>query len=205
MKRKKLGLILECGPEGADKKVCEHVVRRIAPKVEVVSITLGNKPNLVEQCGESAAQLFSDGCERVVIVWDLYPPWRDQKPCRHEDRENIARSLANARIATAEVYLVCIEEELEAWLLADGRALSHVLSRPAHPVTIRHTRRVHQVRSPKTRLNQMFQEHSHRPYVDRIHAEQIIAALLDFSQLRRCETFARFVLKATGIVIDDVL
>ena len=201
MKRMKIGLILECGPEGADKKVCELVISRIVPDIEIVTITLDNKPNLVEGCGESAAQLINDGCERIVIVWDLYPPWRDQRPCRKEDRENIFRKLSEVGLDGKEVFLVCIEEELEAWLIADGRALSTVLSRPTHLVTIRHTKRVHRVKNPKTRLNQIFQRHAHRPYVDRIHAEQIIAALPDFSQLKRCETFARFVLKATGTEI----
>ena len=195
----KIGLILECGPEGADKKVCELVLSRLMPDLEIVTITLDNKPNLVEQGGVSAAQLFSEGCERIVMVWDLYPPWRDQKPCRKEDRENIAQSLKVAGLTGGEVYLVCIEEELEAWLIADGRALSTVLSRPAHPVKINHEKRVQQKQKPKTHLNKIFQQHTGRPYVDSIHAEKIIRALPDFSQLRRCETFARFVLKATGI------
>jgi len=199
MRRMKIGLILECGPEGADKKVCELVISRIVPEIEIVTITLDNKPNLVERCGESAAQLINDGCERVVIVWDLYPPWRDQRPCRREDRENIAQSLNDAGLSGTEVYLVCIEEELEAWLIADGRALSAVLSRPAHPVKIKHAKRVHQVKNPKAKLTKIFQQRAGTRYVDLIHAEKIIRELPDFSQLKRCETFARFVLKATDI------
>jgi hypothetical protein len=201
MKRMKIGLILECGPEGADKKVCELVIRRIAAEIEVITVTLDDKPNLVQNCGRAAAQLFSDGCDRVVIVWDLHPPWRDQRPCRKEDRENIRQSLNNAGLSGASVYLVCIEEELEAWLIADGRALSAVLSRPTHPVTISHTRRVHQVRNPKAQLTKIFQQYAGTRYLDLTHAEKIIRELPDFSQLRRCETFARFVLKTTGIEI----
>jgi hypothetical protein len=197
----KIGLILECGPDGADKKVCEHIIDRVAPTIKVSSRTLGNKKQLVEDCGTVAAELFGEGCQRIVIVWDLFPPWREERPCRHEDRENISRALKDAGLAGAEVYMVCIQEELEAWLLSDGRAITTVLSRPAHPVTIRHTKQVHRVRNPKKRLNKIFEEHSRRPYVDRIHAKQIIEAMPDFNQLKRCETFARFVLKATGITL----
>ena len=64
--RMKIGLILECGPEGADKKVCELVLSRLVPDLEIVTITLDNKPTLGEQCAASAAQLFSEGCERIV-------------------------------------------------------------------------------------------------------------------------------------------
>ncbi|MBX3277589.1 MAG: hypothetical protein KF868_06245 [Acidobacteria bacterium] len=197
----KVGLILECGPEGADKKVCELVLRRIVTDIEIVTITLDNKPNLVERCGESALRLIIDGCERVVIVWDLHPPWRYSRPCRKEDRENIGQSLNNSGLHNTGVYLVCIEEELEAWLLADGRALSTVLSTAAHPVKIQHRKRPHQVKKPKAQIIQMFQQQAGIRYVDLIHAERIIRSLPDFSQLRRCETFARFVSKATGIAL----
>jgi hypothetical protein len=45
----KVGLILECGPDGADKKVCEylagvHLARLIGAAVETSSVTLDNKP-----------------------------------------------------------------------------------------------------------------------------------------------------------------
>lgn len=199
----KVGLILECGPDGADKKVCEHVLRRLVPKIEVVSITLDDKRKLIEQCGVSAAQLIRDGCERVVIIWDLWPAWREKKakPCRKTDRENISQSLNNAGVKNPSVYLVCIEEELEAWLIADGRALSTVLSKPSHQVSIGHRKHVHKVKKPKTELMKIFQQQGGFEYRDLNHAEKIIRALPDFTQLRRCETFARFVLKATGIEI----
>lgn len=201
MNRMKVGLILECGPEGADKKVCEYIVRHYAPEMKIDSITLDDKRNLVEQCGRAAAQLLQSGCDRVVIVWDLWPAWREKKgkPCRKADRENIKQSLNQAGVQNADVFLVCIEEELEAWLIADGRALSMVLSKPSHQVSIGHRKQVHKVRKPKTELMKIFQQRGGFEYRDLIHAEKIIRALPDFSQLRRCETFARFVLKATGI------
>jgi hypothetical protein len=143
---------------------------------------------------------LAEGCERVVIVWDLHPPWRSnkQKPCRKEDRESILNSLAKVGVRSSHVYLVCIEEELEAWLLADGRALSKVLSRPPRPVKIRDIKNSEQTRKPKTLLNQMFQQNSGRPYVDRIHARLIVEALPDLTRLRRCATFVRFAVKVTG-------
>jgi hypothetical protein len=47
---------------------------------------LDNKKKLVEDCGPVAKALLSE-CEKVIIVWDLYPAWREKgiKPCRHED------------------------------------------------------------------------------------------------------------------------
>jgi hypothetical protein len=175
-------------------------VRRLQSDIEVVHVTLDNKAKLVAECGAAVVKLLDEGCKRIVIVWDLHPPWRSdkQKPCRREDREAILSSLTRAGARSSHVSLVCIEEELEAWLLADGRALSSVLSRPAHPVKIQDTRNAERTRNPKTRLNRVFQQHFGRPYVDRLHARLIVEALPDLTRIRRCETFVRFAEKVTG-------
>lgn len=197
----KVGLIFECGPTGADKVVCELLARRLNHTIQIKSVTLDNKQNLLIQCGQAASGLFQEGYERVVIVWDLYPPWRKKgaKPCRKEDRQAIARSLQKAKVKSKPVYLVCIEEELEAWLISDGRALSTVLSRPAHPVRVKDTSNPEQIRAPKTRLNKLFQQHRRQPYVDRFHAEKIVRAMPNLNRIRCCATFVRFAIKATGV------
>lgn len=94
----KVGMIFECGPAGADKAVCVSLARLLKPDIAIQSVTLDNKPGLIKECGVAAAQLFSDGCRRVVIVWDLYPPWRESgaKPCRREDRMAIDKALRKA-------------------------------------------------------------------------------------------------------------
>jgi len=196
----KVGMIFECGPDGADKKVCEHLARRLQPDIKISSVTLGNKPNLVSECGKNAAQLLAGGCERIVIVWDLYPAWREkkQRPCLKADRAAIMESLAQAEVTSPHVYLVCIKEELEAWLLADGRAISAVLSKPTHLVTVKDKKKPERIQKPKTQLNQIFQEKTGRRYIDSQHAEMIIKKV-DLNKLRCCNTFVRFAEKVTGI------
>ncbi len=197
----KVGMIFECGPAGADKAVCELLAQRLKPGIQIASVTLDNKPKLLADCGEAAAQLLKDGCRRVVIVWDLYPPWREAgaKPCRREDRQAITKALKRAGLKGKPVYLVCIEEELEAWLITDGRAISQVLSRPAHPVRISDVKNSDSVQNPKKRIIKTFKQHSGRPYTDRIHAKQIVEAMPDLNRIRRCASFVRFAVKATDI------
>lgn len=198
----KVGMIFECGPDGADKKVCEHLVHMLNPDIEIApSVTLGNKPNLLCECGIAAAQLLADGCDHIVIVWDLHPPWREKKqpPCRKEDRAAIIDSLTNAGVTSPHVYLVCIEEELEAWLLADGRAISAVLSRPTRLVKVKDRKNPDGIQKPKTQLNKIFQENTGRPYVDRQHAKMIVEKLEDLNKLRRSVTFVRFAEKVAGV------
>jgi len=195
--RPKIGLILECTLDGPDKAVCEHLLKSLQPNVEIVSVTLVNKPNLITKCGEAVVQLFAENCERVIIVWDLFPPWGGE-PCRHEDREAILGSLEQAGADIQNVYLVCIHEELEAWLLADHRAVEIAISQ----LTGRKTKlqKVKEFeKKPKTKLMNIFWQHTHRPYQAHKHALQIVRELPDFNRIGRCESFARFALKAAGV------
>ena len=135
-----IGLILECGPQGADKLVCEYLAAHIRPGVKVSSRTLNNKKDLLQDAGKVAAQLLKDGCRCVLIVWDLRPAWPDKndKPCRADERRQILKTLADARVSVgAPVHLVCIEQELESWLLASHRAISAHLSTAAHAYSVK--------------------------------------------------------------------
>ena len=147
----KIGMIFECGPEGADKKVCEYLARQLVPNLEISSIPLDTKPKLVADCGEVTAILLSEGCERVLIIWDLFPSWNKEEPCRKEDREQIFESLKQAGVSSPNVYLICIREELEAWLIADGQALSKVISNYTNPIKLKKLRMSRNLRQYPTR------------------------------------------------------
>jgi hypothetical protein len=134
----------------------------------------------------------------VIIVWDLYPPWRPrgEKPCRREDREEILSSLEQAGVALANVHLVCIREELEAWLLADRGAISTTISKiTGRRARIPDTKKPELVRDPKGRLDNIFRGHTHG-YQGHTHAIRIIREA-NFKKIKRCPSFARFALKAT--------
>jgi hypothetical protein len=191
-----LGLILECGPQGADKQVCDYLIERIRPGMRVRSETLDNKANLLRDSGKVAARLLKDGCECVLIVWDLRPAWPDRadKPCRHAERCELLRRLAEAGVRDdAPVYLVCVEQELESWLLANERALSAFLSTPAHPFSVRRVRRPDQHPQPKAKVIGLFKQARGWRYNDNIHAIGVLKAVqLDLGRLRCSESFSRF-------------
>lgn len=195
----KIGMIFECGPQGADKKVCEYLARQIRSDLQIESVTLDNKPNLIIYCGEATAQLLKQDCDHILIIWDLYPAWREKKtkPCLKEDRESIYKSLQDAKVDLNKISLICITEELEAWLIADGRAISSVLSTLSHPVTIKDRKNSERTKNPKKVLNKYFQEKLHKPYNDRHDAEKIVRAMPDLTKIRKCESFTRFQTKIT--------
>lgn len=196
----KIGMIFECGPEGADKRVCEYLARQLVPNIEISSIPLDTKPKLVADCGEVTAILLSEGCERVLIIWDLFPSWNKEVPCRKEDREQIFESLKQAGVSSSNVYLICILEKLEAWLIADGQALSKVISNYTNPHQIKKIKDVKKpetVSNPKKELIRIFKQHTGIKYNDKDHAEKI-ASVLDWTKLKkRSPSFARFFTKLT--------
>lgn len=80
----KIGMIFECGPNGADKKIYEYLAKQLRPDIEISPFFLDNKPKLIGQCGSAAKALLElEGCERVLILWDLCPPWKETVMCGH--------------------------------------------------------------------------------------------------------------------------
>ena len=43
-----IGFVFECGPQGADKQVCEYLASQLRPGVTFVSKTMDNKLKLLE-------------------------------------------------------------------------------------------------------------------------------------------------------------
>ena len=196
----KLGLILECQNKGADQNVCEHLARMLVADIEIVTRAMDNKPNLIKDCGVVAAQLLKDGCDKVLIIWDLHPATHgsSNKPCVVEDCDQILKKLAEANVA-GNVHLVCIEKMLEAWLLADGRALTNFFTTPTHvPERIKDEKTPDTIDDPKRKMMKHFRKNRRGEYNGSVHAEKIVRNIADFSRLRRSATFRRFVLRLTG-------
>lgn len=197
----KIGLVFECGPQGADKQVCEYLAGKLRPDARLVSRTLDNKANLLVSAGLVAASLLADGCERVLIVWDLRPAWPDMKhkPCRQTERATLLDSFAKAGVADKAVFLVCIEQELESWLLADETKISAYLSTASHAYTAARISKPDRVPQPKAKLLRHFKAAQNRRYEDRVHALKIVRqGEPDWRKLRRSPSFARFEAKLIG-------
>ncbi len=194
----KVGMIFECADEGPDFKVCTQLAKRIRPDITVVPDALGNKRNLLTECGESAAALLADGCEKILIIWDLYPSFkRKDAPCRHIDKQKIFESLGEADVDLDQIELICIEAELETWLVADYRAVRNVIQQWAPKAKIGRLKRATKFNDPKLILDRLFREHAKRPYQPHLHAEKIVKAMPNLRRLDRVESFRRFQSKLT--------
>ncbi len=151
---KRLGIILECGPYGADRQVIEFLIGRIRTDIQCIYKPLDNKKKLESDCGMTAKSLIDiEKCDYVLIIWDLYPPWKDkkEKPCRHEDKEKIFKALKDAIVSEKKVILICIEAELESWLIADHEALTNYIRQRKNPHVLQNE--IKKYKSPDKILN----------------------------------------------------
>ena len=191
-----IGFIFECGPQGADKQVCEYLAKAIRPGLKWTSATLDNKENLLRDAGRVAAQMLKDGCDCVLIIWDLRPSWPDkkQKPCRAAERQQVLHALAQAGVPlNAPVHPACIEQELESWLIACDHAIEAHLSTAAHPYQAKQHKKPDRERQPKALMNNHFYDARGWVYEDRADAIRgLKSAAIDLKRLRRSESFSRF-------------
>jgi len=189
----KIGLILECPKQGTDHQVYEYVISTLCPGIEILVIPSGaaNKPGLISKCGEIASTLFeAEHCDRVAIIWDLMPTWGGTA-CRKNDAEAIIRNLIDNNVDVTNVKLICIEPELEGWLVADGSALSKYKQTLCHPHRVKKFKGT-VLPSQSKEAKKVITKYLERPYNDITEAIRIAMQIKDYSKIaRKHASFAR--------------
>lgn len=198
----KVGIVCEGRLAGEDEQVLEHFARRIVPNANVKAFPQGTKPELFAKAGDVARSLFDSGYDRVVIVWDILPRW-GKTDGETQDLLDLLPSLVKAGVDVNPcLYKVAIHKELEAWLLADGAALSAVLSRAAHPVTIKDNKKAETEGNAKKKLESLFEiynvpfgpqpsQGSYQPKLAALRIAEKVPAP-HFGQLGKLKSFKRF-------------
>lgn len=187
----KFGLICEGVQGGADECTIRCLIQRLRPGLNFVILPLDNKRRLKEECGRAADRLINtDGCTRVGIVWDLFPKWGQTNSCA-QDHADVLYSLTKVGINVALVHRLCVDRELETWLLMDHNAIATVISRPTRPKQVSRIRDALTNTSPKSKLRSIFRRKQAARYQEHIHNHQIAAAA-DLDLLRDCRSFDEF-------------
>lgn len=204
----KVAIVCEGRLEREDAQVFEHFAQRIAPQATIKTFPLGNKLELFDKAGDAAAALFSEGYTRVLIMWDIQPRW-SRPDGEQQDLQDLQLSLDRAGVGNHPcLFRIAIHKELEAWLLADGSALSTLLSTPAHPVKIKDFKNADQDANPKKRLEKLFAKHNvpfgpqpmqgaYQPKLAAIRIAERIPA--HFGQLGKLDSFKKFGRALTAI------
>ncbi len=189
----KLGLILECPKQGTDHQVYEYVIRALCPAIEIVVVPSGstNKPGMIAKCGIIAQTLIeADQCNKVVILWDLIPAWGGTT-CRKEDIEAITNNLNAANVDLSKMKLICIEPELEGWLIVEGAALTKYKTDICSPHPVKKFNGI-RLSAKSNNSKKTISKYLERRYNDITEAIRIAKNIDDFDKIARGnESFSR--------------
>jgi hypothetical protein len=189
----KLGLILECSKQGTDHQVYEYVIKKLCHAIEIVVVPSGstNKPGMIAKCGIVAKTLMeADQCNKVSILWDLIPAWGGTA-CRKDDVEAITCNLNAANVDLSKIKLICIEPELEGWLIVEGTAITKYKTDICHPHPVKKFNGV-KLSAKSNDSKKTISKYLGRRYNDISEAIRIAKNIDDFDKLaRKHESFAR--------------
>ena len=197
----KLGLILECAKQGTDHQVYEYVIKKLCPAIEVVVVPSGssNKPGMIARCGEVANTLIeAESCNKVAILWDLIPVWGGTA-CRNEDIEAITNNLNASNVDLSKIKLICIEPELEGWLIVEGTALTKYKTDICLPHSVKKFRG-RALSAKSNEAKKTISKYLEKRYNDITDALRITKNIDDFNKIaRKHESFARL-----KLFIDEI-
>jgi Domain of unknown function (DUF4276) len=152
--------------------------------------TMGNKEKLMLNGGEAARVLLETGCAHVFVVWDLRPSWPNKTRSDCQSETKVVKDLLDkAGVPDERVTCICIKEELEAWLLADTAALQDFCG--GNKKLIPSQGRVDHIDWPKSRVESIILERTHRKYAPHYHAVPILMKA-NRAKLRKVPSYKQF-------------
>jgi hypothetical protein len=198
----RLGLVLECARDGADERVLRCLTRRLSPTTVVKNVAaMQTKKRLMKEGVDVAEKLLNaEKCDRVFVVWDLQPKWKDDKGeiCDCAKECGLLRAQLIDRGIHDHVDLICILQMLETWIVADHEAVAAHLSRPSRPFVFSRVKALQTHTDTKALLIKACMKARGKRYSDRLDAVRILQRVEQPTRLRAVGSFRRFVHKLTG-------
>lgn len=188
----KIGFVLECTPKGPEQQVFEAFVRRLQAEgeidaVECVYRCMVNKALLFVGAAEAVSNLLQeDSCDHVFVIWDARPPWEPVATaidCAAEYADMQAK-LTAAGLPLARISSVCIQYEIETWLISDAKAFFEF----PHAKKIPASRKPMLQASPKDAASKMKEEIGLGRYLD-FNDAKILADHVRFRELAKIASF----------------
>ena len=140
----KLGLIVECACGGPDELVFRCLIERFWGSTHVVHrvAAMVHKGKLIAEAGAVAATMMAQGCDLVLVVWDLHPGWAPPESLPRKGKvkrdcvveaNHVRRQIDAAGVPREQLLLLCIDDELESVLLADEAAIKAIIAQELKP------------------------------------------------------------------------
>jgi len=196
----KIGIVCEGQRGCAETQVFPHLVKLLCPHAILEIVPTGNRPTVLAEAPKVAKRLFDEGCSTVFVMWDVFPEWRDHggtTDCT-QHRKDLVASIKAFKQKLGPIFPVAIREELEAWLFADGDALSAAMSKPTHKVTVGHEKKPDEIKKPKAKLARLYRIKS-GVYNESVDAGKIAANWATTARIEKSQSFKRFADKVRGL------
>lgn len=192
----KVGFIVECSIGGPDAKIYPYVAKQLCNTLVIEKPeTLKDKKSLMQEAPLVAQTLLKNGCDTVFIIWDRIPRWGIGGNCE-TDKEVLANELSNLKVNTTKVFLCCIDEMLESWLIADGDGVTNwIKSKTTHNIKAFSDHKAGKQNAPKEKIDNYLKANFGKiKYNDYIHNEQIIKHLPNYDKATKWNSsFGEFV------------
>jgi hypothetical protein len=189
----RIGMILECTSKGPDAIIYPYLAKLFCAMLMINSadiITLTNKANVMSEGPEIAKLLLNSGCDYVFIIWDRMPKWGGTGSCEDHKKE-MSNGLSSSGVDRDKVFLCCIKDMLESWILGDGSAITEYFQSfsPSH--------RLRQFPDYKSAVEQSQPEEKLKRYNKRYDKYsdnfKIVKLIKDFDKIsRRNDSFKYF-------------
>ena len=120
----KIGFITEGAKGGMESQIYAYVSLQLCTTLQIIgTIPLGERNKVLNSSSEDIRKLIELGCDSVFVIWDRMPKWSGSDKC--EDHINIlTRNLTAAGIEIGRIKMCCIDEEMESWMIVDGRGVT---------------------------------------------------------------------------------
>jgi len=176
---KKIGVIAE---DASDVSVINVILEKYIDKRNfTVKKFVGNGcGKLRNKCGAWAKMLAKSGCEHIMVFHDLD---------RNDEGEIRNELLSKVRKEDYPNSIIVIPiEELEAWLLADAKAIKEAFNLNTSPKEINNSEIIS---SPKEHLRDLVWKFGRKRYLNTTH-NQKIAELCSLASFLRCKSYRPF-------------
>jgi len=191
----RIGFVLECQTGGSDATVYKYVAERLCPTLSIEKPkTLVNKIGVFNEGPAVTQTLLETGCDFVFVIWDRKPRFGVLGNCE-TDIATFNLSLVQLNIDLQRVFVCCIDEMLESWLIIDGRGFDRWLQlKTNHPLADfgDHTSRAEQS-DPKNRIRAFLRiNYGAWKYNESEDNFEIVKHLPDFDRAARWNESFRF-------------
>ena len=169
---RRIGFVVE---EPSDEKIISEIVRRLGVQPDM-RVVRGKNDRKIRVFAE---MLLEGGCEKVVVV-------KDGDCLELEDVEE-ERNKIRSRLGLQGVEVCVVVDEIEAWLLADEKAISNYVGS-----SLQEFGDPERIKKPSEELNRIFRGVG-RSYLKGGEDPREVAKRLDLERLaERCRCFAEF-------------